>query len=474
MDPLVIAGLAAAVPVAVLTPLLVRERRASAEARRNMKPLVEAEREAKKVREAALAMQKAAEAKVSAAQNALQQIAASSADAERRREAALKEIGVLEEKLEGIDVGFYRPHFTYEDTESYKRAIERCRDEQERLIKADAATDGTRTMTLDGNAKKGIAMVKKQEKLILRAFNADSEAAIANVTWSNFSTMEARIRKSADALERLGGTMRTRITAEYVEARLAELKLVYEAAEKKKEEKELQRQQRAAQREEEKVQRELAKVQAAAEKEENQYEKALAKARAELDEAAAEERDAMSLKIAALEQQLAEAHERKERAIAQAQLTKVGHVYIISNHGAFGEGVVKIGMTRRLEPEERIQELGDASVPFPFDMHALIYSEDAPALEFRLHEAFWDHRLNWSNDRKEFFRIDLPALQAKLRELGLSAELQMIAEAREYRETIAARQAIQAGARDPSRGPLPSLEAMGAEPMIAGTTAEPA
>lgn len=428
-------------------------------------------REGEVIREAALTTKLAAEAQVRAAQSTLQEIVEVTVEAARRKEAALKELSALEEKLETIDVGFYRPHFTYEDTESYKRAIEAIRDKQERLIKADAATAGSRTMTLDGNSKKGIALVKKQEKLILRAFNADCEAATANVTWSNFGTMEARITKSAEALERLGGAMQTRITDAYVEARLTELRLVHEAAEKRKEEKELQRQQRAAQREEEKVQRELAKVQAAAEKEENQYEKALAKARAELDEAAESERAAAAERIATLEAQLAEAHERKERAIAQAQLTKVGHVYIISNHGAFGEGIVKIGMTRRLEPEERIQELGDASVPFPFDMHALIYSEDAPALEFRLHEAFWEHRLNWTNDRKEFFRIDLASLQSKLRQLGLAAELQMIAEAREYRETLAARQAIELGAADPSRGPLPSLEAMGVEPRIVGTGA---
>jgi hypothetical protein len=529
VDPILTTAAAAAVPVVTLGALLMRERRAGEEARANMKPLAEAQREAKRVREAALSeanrvraeakavlesanverataakattdaraemeresrarqeasiregevireaaqnAKRAAEADVRTAQETLQQIVALTADAERKKEAALKDLSVLEEKLETLDVGFYRPHFTYEDTESYKRAIEAVRDKQERLIKADAATAGSRTMTLDGNAKKGIALVKKQEKLILRAFNADCEAALANVTWSNFGTMEARITKSAEALERLGGAMQTRITDAYVEARLEELRLVYEAAEKRKEEKELQRQQRAAQREEERVQRELAKVQAAAEKEENQYEKALAKARAELDEAEAEQRDAMAGKIAELERRLAEAHERKERAIAQAQLTKVGHVYIISNHGAFGEGVVKIGMTRRLEPEERIQELGDASVPFPFDLHALIYSEDAPALEYRLHEAFWDHRLNWSNDRKEFFRVDLESLQSKLRELGLGAELRMVAEAREYRETLAARQAIELGASDPSRGPLPSLEAMGLEPQV-GAAAE--
>lgn len=119
----------------------------------------------------------------------------------------------------------------------------------------------------------------------------------------------------------------------------------------------------------------------------------------------------------------------------------------ISNIGAFGDGVVKIGMTRRLEPEERVKELGDASVPFPFDLHALIYSENAPELEARLQEHFWERRVNWSNNRKEFFRIALNEIQAAIRDLGLTTELQLVAKAREYRETVVARRCRQGDAR---------------------------
>jgi hypothetical protein len=122
----------------------------------------------------------------------------------------------------------------------------------------------------------------------------------------------------------------------------------------------------------------------------------------------------MEARIRQLEADLAAAQSRKERAIAQAQLTKVGHVYVISNIGAFGEGIVKIGLTRRLDPEERVHELGGASVPFPFDIHAMIYSDNAPEMETCLHEHFWDKRLNWFNNRKEFFRIELAEVQGEL------------------------------------------------------------
>jgi hypothetical protein len=287
-------------------------------------------------------------------------------------------------------------------------------------------------------------MVKQTEKLILRAFNAEAEAAISNVSWNNYETMKARIIKTKEVLNKHGTVLQVSLTETYCDSRLDELRLVYEAAERKKEERERQREQRAAQKEEEKVQRELARAQEEAEKEEAKFEKALAKARAEVASAKEEERTAMSAKIAELEAALAAAHDRKERAIAQAQLTRVGHVYIISNIGAFGEGVVKIGMTRRLEPEERIKELGDASVPFPFDMHALVFSEDAPALESRLHEHFWDRRLNWSNDRKEFFKVTLPELDSVIQSFGLQTRLAHVPEAREYRETVAQRERASA------------------------------
>ena len=163
--------------------------------------------------------------------------------------------------------------------------------------------------------------------------------------------------------------------------------------------------------------------------------------------------------------------------MAQAQLTKVGHVYIISNIGAFGEGIIKIGLTRRLDPEERVQELGDASVPFPFDIHAMIYSENAPELEGQLHTHFWDKRLNWSNDRKEFFRIDVSEVQAELTKLGLKTELLTIAEAKQFKQTLAAQLALsqQSKLSTPEAQPrFPADPFAGAGTIMATAAATPA
>lgn len=138
-----------------------------------------------------------------------------------------------------------------------------------------------------------------------------------------------------------------------------------------------------------------------------------------------------------LQRRLAEAKTNKERAIAQAQMTRSGHVYIISNVGSFGEHVYKIGMTRRLDPMDRVRELGDASVPFSFDVHAIIYSQDAPTLENKLHKLFEGRRVNLINNRKEFFRVTINEIAQAVKENHGEIDITLAAEARDYRKTLA-------------------------------------
>lgn len=201
-----------------------------------------------------------------------------------------------------------------------------------------------------------------------------------------------------------------------------------------------QREIKAQLREEERAAREYEKAQREVEKEERQLAKAMEKARAMLEQANLEEREEYQRQLADLETKLKEAEERGSRALSMAQQTRSGHVYIISNIGSFGDGVFKIGMTRRLEPLDRVRELGDASVPFLFDVHCLIYSKDAPKLEKALHEKFDDNRVNKVNNRKEFFRVGANELRAVIDELGIEAHFTLKAEAQEFRET----QAIEA------------------------------
>jgi len=168
--------------------------------------------------------------------------------------------------------------------------------------------------------------------------------------------------------------------------------------------------------------------------------RALEQARLEVEQANSEERGKLQEKVATLEQRFAEYKEATQRAISNAQKTKLGYVYIISNIGSFGDNVYKIGLTRRDRPEDRIDELGDSSVPFDFDVHALIKSEDAPKLETQLHRHFVEMQMNKVNYRREFFRVDLQHIREEIQKLGIEAKWTMTAEATQYRETLAIEQ----------------------------------
>ncbi len=167
------------------------------------------------------------------------------------------------------------------------------------------------------------------------------------------------------------------------------------------------------------------------------YQNLLDKAQQELAKATEQERIEMEHRITILEQQLAEAKAKEERAKSMAEQTRKGHVYVISNIGSFGEDVYKIGLTRRLEPLDRVKELGDASVPFPFDVHAMIYTDDAPALEAALHREFHSYRVNSVNLRKEFFNIDLEEIRDAVEKIaGIDADFKMTALAEDYYESL--------------------------------------
>ena len=148
------------------------------------------------------------------------------------------------------------------------------------------------------------------------------------------------------------------------------------------------------------------------------------------------ERAAHQEELARLKTELEEAHQKFERAKSRAQETKQGHVYIISNIGSFGKDVLKIGMTRRLDPMDRVKELGDASVPFTFDVHAFIESDNAPNLESMLHNVFDHRRVNKINRRKEYFNVSLDEIEKELERLDINALINKTASADEYYQTL--------------------------------------
>lgn len=333
-------------------------------------------------------------------------------------ERVTKEIQFYEEKAEILSFGLYKPFYDFDTPEGYKKALDEVREKQATMLKEGGAAICTREWTIDGDRRKGKEMTERNLKLMLRAFNGDCDAAIARVRFNNVTAIEDRIKKAFEAINKLGEPNACRIQSDYLELKLAELRLTHEQAEKVQAEKERQREIKEQLREEEIALREIEKAKKEAEKEEQRYEAALEKARAQMESMEGEKRRDMESKIAELERQLTEAHRLKERAKAQAELTKSGHVYVISNIGSFGEGVFKIGMTRRLEPMDRIKELGDASVPFAFDVHAMIFAEDAPALENALHRALADKSVNLVNMRKEFFSVTIEEIEEAARRVA--------------------------------------------------------
>jgi len=279
---------------------------------------------------------------------------------------------------------------------------------------------------------------------VIDAFNGKVDSILSRVRSDNAGTLEQQIRDAFTLVNFNGKAFRqARITEEYLAARLDELKWAAVAQQLKLEEREEQQRIKEQMREEAKARREYERAMREAAKEEDLLRKAMEKAQQQIAHATAEQKAKYEQQLAELELKLKEAEERNQRAISMAQQTKKGHVYIISNVGAFGKDVLKIGLTRRLEPLDRVRELGDSSVPFAFDVHALILSDDAPTLESQLHKHFLLMQVNKVNYRKEFFRASLKEIRQEVEKLGVEAKWTMRAEAREYRETLAIEKAIE-------------------------------
>jgi len=350
-------------------------------------------------------------------------------------EELVKEAAIYDETISLGNVGHYKPHFDFDTSESYKEALLDVREVQKRMIKNEDAMFLVGKMQLDGSATKGLAMQKRLFKMAIRAFNNECDASIANARWNNMETLEKRINKSFEMLNKYNSSTSVAIASSYLYLKIKELRIANEYKVKLQEEKEEQAEIRQIMREEAALQKEIDQ----AAKEEDKYQKLLSKAKREAEKAVGSKLKEVNEKIVTLEKDLEDAHAKNERAKSMAEQTKRGHVYVISNIGSFGENVFKIGMTRRLEPLDRVKELGDASVPFVFDVHAMIYSEDAPALESQLHKEFSTNRVNLVNNRKEFFNLSLEDIKNKVSELSVEAEFTLTASAQHYHQSKAIR-----------------------------------
>lgn len=333
------------------------------------------------------------------------------------------------------DFGLYTPRYDFVNAEAYKLQLDKIRTEQKDMIKNDSAIVGAKNWTVDGSKTKGAKMVNDMKKLFLRAFNSDCEDVITKVKYNNYEMSLKKIRQSAESIEKLGKTMGLMITAKYINSKIEELHLAFEYRQKVQEEKDAQKEARAEMREAAKLQKEIEAQRKKIEKEQTHYQTAYQKLLKQIEE---DPSNANLLnKKAEIEQNLADIEKAIKDVDYREANQRAGYVYVISNIGAFGENVYKIGMTRRLDPQDRVDELGDASVPFNFDVHAMIFSDDAPALENALHKAFEHKKLNMVNQRREFFNVTLDEIKEVVKKnFDQTVEFIDEADAEQYRVSL--------------------------------------
>ncbi|MFF3751412.1 DUF4041 domain-containing protein [Streptomyces sp. NPDC002018] len=291
--------------------------------------------------------------------------------------------------------GIYAYRHQLHDAVAYRSRLDSLKAEIKDLARNNQAVLAATDWTVNGSAREGRKMIRDFSKLMLRAYNAEADYAVRTMRPHRLTSLVDRLYKSRETIARLGATMHIRISDAYHDARVRELQLTADFLQKKDEEKEAQRETRAREREEAAAQRELDREREKLHKELNHYEAALERLRSQGDYEAVRD----------MEAKLAEIQQALQDVDARAANVRTGYVYVVSNIGAFGNSIVKIGMTRRLEPLDRVYELSGAAVPFRFDVHALIFSKDAVGLETRLHQEFADRRVNRVNSRKEFFYV---------------------------------------------------------------------
>lgn len=327
------------------------------------------------------------------------------------------------------DAGVFRYHHPLENSEAYKRELDRVQDAMKQMIKDKRAVIGSGSFRYNGSEREGAKMVADWCKLMLRSYNAEAENSLRVMKAGSVDAAKKRLIRAAEAIEKLGKMVSIQIDDRYEKLRMRELELMADYLQKKQEEKENERAERERLREEAKAQAEFRRELEKLEKERKHLENVRQALLAKGELAAAEELQSELDKVVS---GIEGVHQREANI-------RAGYVYVISNVGAFGPKMVKIGMTRRLHPEERVLELGDASVPFRYDTHILHYSPDAVSLETALHQELSDRRVNRVNMRREFFY----ATPEEVRELlkkhsGQMLEYVLEPEAAEYRQSLAA------------------------------------
>lgn len=355
------------------------------------------------------------------------------AELARKRQELLQ----LNDELLYQSFGLYDPKYAFSTVDGYKDKLNSVRQDQKALIRNSDACTVPNDLTYNNSLAEGKKIAGDWVKLMLRAFNGECDSIITKANFNNIEQLEARIRKSAEEISKIGMRMRIHINQAYIDLKIEELRIAYEYEQFKQREKERLRAIREEEREKAKAEKELAAARAKLEKDQTHIRTEMNALNQRLETAEASEAEALRQRIEELELSMRELDSQIEDIDQRAANARAGYVYIISNIGSFGENVYKIGVTRRLDPQERVDELGDASVPFKFDVHAFIFSTDAMKLEATLHQKFSDRRVNLVNARKEFFAVSLDEIEKEVKANHSEVvQFTRTAAAQEYRESL--------------------------------------
>lgn len=322
-----------------------------------------------------------------------------------------------EDNIELAEFGVYEPMYVFANASGYKDALRVCRDKQKVWVREFREELNESTWTVNGRRTEGRKMVGDVGRLLVRAYNDECDTLISKVTYRNIDATIDKIMSLAESISKFGRVLGIRIDIRYVRLKIEEARLAYDYAQFKEEERERIREERQREREERKAQAEIAAKRKELEREKKQYARAAESLRKQLAKVLENADDSVDIvavkeKLSHVEEQLDNIDEALEDVDYREANKRAGYVYVISNVGSFGPKVYKIGMTRRLDPYERIRELSSASVPFSFDVHAMIFADDAPALEAALHREFANRRVNLVNGRKEFFSATLKEIES--------------------------------------------------------------
>lgn len=354
---------------------------------------------------------------------------------ESKKAHATTEFIELQQEINDLEVSLLIDHYNISDyggltSEECKNKLSLLKIEEQKLLKSEEYVE-----VFSSGSKKEINNNIKQ---IVRCFNSECNNIIMNISSKNIDSMRNKISRCFESLNNIFEIDGIQLNEDALEYKLEELNLIYTYEIKKEQEREQQKAIKEQMIEEEKVRREIEKQKSKIEKDQMQFTNEIAKLMAYMQKTQNDiEKQLYIDKIKELESKLNELEKEKETVLEREANARAGFVYIISNIGSFGEDVYKIGMTRRLEPMDRIKELSSASVPFEFDVHAMIFSENAPELENTLHKYFEQKSVNRINLRKEFFRVTLDEIEKIVKDnYNNTVNFTRIPIATEYRQTL--------------------------------------